>query len=55
MAHELDVWLFADRAGTLALAEGRLNFGYSPAVAIAAKCHCIVCIIAVASRALRRS
>ena len=31
MAHELDVWLFADHVGTLALAEGRLNFCYSPA------------------------
>jgi serine/threonine-protein kinase HipA len=28
MAHELEVWLFADRIGTLALAEGRLNFRY---------------------------
>ena len=25
MVHELDVWLFADRVGTLALVEGRLN------------------------------
>jgi len=31
MAHELDVWLFADRVGTLALVEGRLNFCYAPA------------------------
>ena len=31
MAHELDVWLFADRIGTLALVEGRLNFCYAPA------------------------
>jgi serine/threonine-protein kinase HipA len=30
MAHELDVWLFADHAGTLALVEGRLNFWYAP-------------------------
>lgn len=30
MAHELDVWLFADHVGTLALIEGRLNFGYTP-------------------------
>lgn len=30
MAHELDVWLFADRVGTLALVEGRLNFCYAP-------------------------
>lgn len=29
MAHELEVWLFADRIGTLALFEGRLNFWYS--------------------------
>ena len=29
MAHELDVWLFADRVGTLALVEGRLNFRYA--------------------------
>ena len=29
MAHELDVWLFADRIGTLALIEGRLNFWYA--------------------------
>ena len=31
MALELAVWLFADRAGTLALADGRLNFAYAPA------------------------
>lgn len=30
MAHELEVWLFADRVGTLALVEGRLNFFYAP-------------------------
>jgi serine/threonine-protein kinase HipA len=30
MTHELEVWLFADRVGTLALAEGRLNFCYAP-------------------------
>ncbi|MCR6665757.1 MAG: HipA N-terminal domain-containing protein [Methyloversatilis sp.] len=30
MAHELDVWLFADRVGTLALVDGRLNFCYAP-------------------------
>ena len=30
MARELDVWLFADRVGTLALIEGRLNFCYAP-------------------------
>jgi serine/threonine-protein kinase HipA len=30
MAHELDVWLFADRIGTLALVDGRLNFCYAP-------------------------
>lgn len=30
MAHELDVWLFADHLGTLALVEGRLNFWYTP-------------------------
>ncbi|MEO8418058.1 MAG: type II toxin-antitoxin system HipA family toxin [Methylophilaceae bacterium] len=30
MVHELDVWLFADRIGTLALVEGRLNFCYTP-------------------------
>jgi len=28
MTHELDVWLFADRVGTLALVDGRLNFRY---------------------------
>lgn len=31
MAHELAVWLFADQVGTLALADGRLSFRYSPA------------------------
>lgn len=31
MARELDVWLFADHVGTLALVEGRLNFRYTPA------------------------
>ena len=31
MAHELEVWLFADRVGTLFLREGRLNFRYDPA------------------------
>jgi hypothetical protein len=25
MAHQLDVWLFADRVGTLALVYGRLS------------------------------
>jgi serine/threonine-protein kinase HipA len=30
MAHELEVWLFADRVGTLALVEGRLSFCYAP-------------------------
>jgi len=30
MAHELDVWLFADHVGTLALMDGRLNFCYTP-------------------------
>lgn len=29
MAHELEVWLFADRVGTLALVDGRLNFCYA--------------------------
>ena len=30
MAHELAVWLFADRVGTLALVDGRLRFCYAP-------------------------
>jgi len=30
MAHELEVWLFANRVGTLAWADGRLNFTYAP-------------------------
>ena len=30
MAHELEVWLFANRVGTLALVEGRLTFFYAP-------------------------
>ena len=30
MAHELDVWLFADQVGTLALVDGRLSFTYAP-------------------------
>lgn len=30
MAHELEVWLFADRVGTLALVDGRLSFWYAP-------------------------
>ena len=30
MVHELEVWLFADRAGTLALIDGRLSFRYVP-------------------------
>jgi serine/threonine-protein kinase HipA len=30
MAHELEVWLFADRVGTLTLVNGRLNFYYAP-------------------------
>ena len=29
MAHELDVWLFANRVGTLTLVDGRLNFCYA--------------------------
>lgn len=28
MAHELEVWLFADRVGTLSLVDGRLHFRY---------------------------
>lgn len=31
MAHELEVWLFANRAGTLALVDGRLSFCYASA------------------------
>jgi serine/threonine-protein kinase HipA len=31
MAHELEVWLFADRLGTLALIDGRLSFRYADA------------------------
>lgn len=30
MAHELAVWLFAERVGTLSLIDGRLNFCYAP-------------------------
>jgi serine/threonine-protein kinase HipA len=30
MAYELDVWLFAERVGTLALVNGRLQFAYLP-------------------------
>lgn len=30
MAHELEVWLFARRVGTLALVEGHLSFCYTP-------------------------
>ena len=30
MAHELEVWLFANRVGTLSLVDGRLNFCYPP-------------------------
>ena len=30
MARELEVWLFAERVGTLALIDGRLNFRYAP-------------------------
>ncbi len=30
MAHELDVWLFTNRVGTLALVDGRLIFCYAP-------------------------
>ena len=30
MAHELEVWLFANRVGTLSLVDGRLNFCYRP-------------------------
>lgn len=30
MAHELEVWLFADRVGTLMLVDGRLSFCYTP-------------------------
>ncbi len=30
MAYELEVWLFANRVGTLALVDGRLNYIYSP-------------------------
>ena len=30
MTHELEVWLFAERVGSLALTNGRLNFSYAP-------------------------
>jgi serine/threonine-protein kinase HipA len=30
MARELDVWLFADQVGSLALVDGRLSFRYAP-------------------------
>ncbi|MDO5101836.1 MAG: HipA N-terminal domain-containing protein [Lautropia sp.] len=30
VAHELAVWLFTDRVGTLALVNGRLSFWYEP-------------------------
>jgi len=30
MARELEVWLFAERLGTLTLTDGRLNFRYTP-------------------------
>jgi serine/threonine-protein kinase HipA len=30
MAHELEVWLFNNRVGTLALVDGRLSFCYAP-------------------------
>ena len=30
MAHELEVWLFSDRVGTLSLVDGRLSFCYVP-------------------------
>lgn len=30
MAHKLEVWLFSDRVGALALVDGRLNFRYAP-------------------------
>lgn len=30
MVHELEVWLFADRVGTLVLVDGRLSFCYAP-------------------------
>lgn len=30
MAHEIDVWLFTNRVGRLALVDGRLNFCYTP-------------------------
>jgi serine/threonine-protein kinase HipA len=31
MAHELEVWLFSERVGTLALVDGRLSFCYASA------------------------
>lgn len=31
MAHELEVWLYSDQVGTLALVDGRLNFRYASA------------------------
>jgi serine/threonine-protein kinase HipA len=42
MAHELDVWLFADRVGTLALVDGRLNFCYASWLAVASRRCCLV-------------
>ncbi len=33
MTHKLEVWLFSDHIGTLALIEGRLSFCYAAACA----------------------
>ncbi len=30
MTRELEVWLFAERVGALAVMDGRLNFRYAP-------------------------
>jgi len=55
MAHELEVWLFADRVGTLALVDGRLNFLLRTRLAVTQRHRCLVRLTAPASGAVRNA
>ncbi len=54
MTNEQEVWLFANCAGTLALADGRLSFCYAPDGLLHKDViHCFVGLAALASGVVR--
>jgi hypothetical protein len=55
MAHELKVWLFADRIGTLTQVDGQRKLLLRSRLAIAQRRRCLVRLAAPASGAVRRS